>query len=152
MYRRFWMSTGSTTCRWWRPSVTTPDLNMFYCGIILIGVDQCSWIFKTCRDVFSWVTVCLHYNVRQFNILLNVCGDVNSMVRVTHKISECWSPPEQWWFHSAPLHLFVYLPWILTCFTTVCNYELHIHIHTVKYNNHELDDLKIPRLRKLSQG
>ena len=44
--------------------------------------------------VISWVTGLLHYNARQFITLLNVHGDINSWVGVTHKIHEhCPLPP-----------------------------------------------------------
>ena len=37
-------------------------------------------------DVISWITGLLHYNTRQFISLLNICGDINSWVRVSHEI------------------------------------------------------------------
>ena len=47
-----------------------------------------------CGDVIWRLTDLLHYNyyARQFITLLNVGGDFNSWVRVTHKIHEHWSP------------------------------------------------------------
>ena len=44
-------------------------------------------------DVISWVTGLLHFSARQFMTLLNVCGDINSWVSVTHKIHEHCGPP-----------------------------------------------------------
>ena len=43
-------------------------------------------------DVISWITGLLHYNTRQFISLLNICGDMNSWIRVSHGIHELWSP------------------------------------------------------------
>ena len=76
--------------------VTAPPPNAWqYCGIILIHGGQWLWIVKILPvrgDVISWVTGFRHYNARQFITSLNVCGDVNSWVRVTHEIHEHQSP------------------------------------------------------------
>ena len=64
---------------------------MIYCGIILIRGIQCSWmvnILLVRGNEILWVTGLLHNNARQFISLLNVLGDVNSWVRVTHEIHE----------------------------------------------------------------
>ena len=53
-------------------------------------------------DVIMLVTGLLYYNARQLIILLNVLWVLSFWVRVTHKIPEHWSPPEQWWFHCTP--------------------------------------------------
>ena len=66
-----------------------------YCRIILIYGGQCSWIVKILLvhgDALSWVTGLLCVNPRQFIILLNISGDVNLWVRVTHQIHDFWSP------------------------------------------------------------
>ena len=66
-----------------------------YCEIILVRGGQFWLIVKILlvhEHVILWVTALLHYNASQFITLLNVPGDVNSLVRVTHKIHEHCSP------------------------------------------------------------
>ena len=60
-----------------------------YCGIIFIRWAN---LLLVCWDIILWVIGLLHYYLRQFITLLYIRGEVNSCVRVNHKIHHHWSP------------------------------------------------------------
>ena len=92
------------TSLWWKLKVlsqlmlSTLQLINFTIKVVLWNHSY-SWvpmfvdghIFAGREDVISLETSLLQI-ARQFIILLNISGDVNSWVRVIHKIQELWSP------------------------------------------------------------
>ena len=89
-----------------------------------------------CWKIMVWAPGLLHYKLRRFSTMLHVHGEVNLLIKVTHKVHDSWSPTNNddstlnvvWWFATLQSLSFKLLVHMLIALFDQSRLKIHLFI------------------------